>query len=522
MTKQITHALLSVSDKTNILEFAAELSKQNIVLLSTGGTATLLKQHNIPVTDISEFTGFPEIMAGRVKTLHPKIYAGILARSSDNAILDELQVPRIGLVVVNLYPFEKTIASSHSTLADAIENIDIGGPTLLRAAAKNFNKTTVLVDQNDYEAVLAEIKEAGATTLNTRFRLAQKVFAHVAQYDAAISNYFSSMVELEHQNQEPFPNTLTLQFQKKLDLRYGENPHQKAAFYINHQDNQGTSISNAVQHTGKPLSYNNINDADAALECVLQFDQAACVIVKHANPCAVAVAATQLCAYEDAYAADPSSAFGGIIAFNKNLDSETINKIIANQFVEVIIGPEVTPEVLAIAKQKPNLRILTSSQSDQPLRKSFDLKSVSGGLLIQERDNQPSHLDIEIVTDRQPSEHELSDALFAWKVVRFVKSNAIVYAKNNTTLGIGAGQMSRIFSTKIAQEKAADAGFSLQGSILASDAFFPFRDSIDQAAKAGVACIIQPGGSMRDSEVIAAANEHHIAMIFTHQRHFRH
>jgi phosphoribosylaminoimidazolecarboxamide formyltransferase/IMP cyclohydrolase len=522
MTHTITHALLSVSDKTGIVEFAAGLHQRNIALLSTGGTATLLKENHIPVTDIAEFTGFPEMMAGRLKTLHPKIYAGILARSGiDESVLEQHHFERIGLVVVNLYPFEQTIEQDNCTLAQAIENIDIGGPTLLRAAAKNFDATTVIVDQQDYATVLQEIDEKQMTTLETRFALAKKVFAHVAKYDAAISNYFSSLPSLS-QSPEMFPSTLTLQFQKNMALRYGENPHQKAAFYQNNDNGEIASLSNAVQHLGKPLSYNNINDADAALECVSQFDQPACVIVKHANPCACAIGEDSLSAYQTAYSMDPVSAFGGILAFNKKLEADTLSRIISNQFAEVIIAPAITQEALDIAQQKPNLRILTVHPIDHKPQPTLDIKSVMGGMLLQERDNLPSPPSLEVVTKRQPSEQELGDLLFAWQIVRFVKSNAIVYVKDKTTIGIGAGQMSRVFSTKIAEEKAQQAGVSIQGAVMASDAFFPFRDSIDQAASVGITAIIQPGGSIRDAEVIAAANEHNIAMIFTHIRHFRH
>jgi phosphoribosylaminoimidazolecarboxamide formyltransferase/IMP cyclohydrolase len=518
----LTHALLSVSDKTGIVEFALELSKRKITLLSTGGTAALLKQNQIPVIDIADFTGFEELMDGRVKTLHPKIYAGILARDFDEQVLKNHDFPRIGLVVVTLYPFEKTIARDESTFEDAIENIDIGGPTLLRAAAKNFALTTVIVDQKDYSTVLKEIDEQQNTRLETRFQLAKKVFSHVAKYDAAISNYFSSIDSHNQKNQVPFPSSLTLQFEKKIALRYGENPHQQAAFYSIENNEPTAAIGCATQQHGKPLSYNNINDADSALECVLQFSQPACVIVKHANPCAVALANNLQSAYEKAYSADSTSAFGGIIAFNQKLDADTLAKIIANQFVEVIIAPGVSAQALEIAEQKPNLRILTTTCAKTSLTSHLEFKSVNGGLLVQERDNLPSPLKLDSVTQRQATETEMADLLFAWQVVRFVKSNAIVYAKDNMTIGIGAGQMSRVFSAKIAKEKAEEAGFSLIGSCLASDAFFPFRDSIDQAAAAGISAIIQPGGSMRDEEVIAAANEYNIAMVFTHQRHFRH
>lgn len=522
MTNKITHALLSVSDKTGIVEFAKGLADLNITLLSTGGTWQLLKNHQIEAIEIADFTGFPEIMNGRVKTLHPKIYAGILARSGqDEPVLEQHHFEKIGLVVVNLYPFEATIAQENCNFQDAIENIDIGGPTLLRAAAKNFNATTVLVDHEDYDQVLQELHHQESTSLATRFELAKKVFAHVAKYDATISNYFSSLMTFEQTKTRLFPETLTLQFQKKMDLRYGENPHQESAFYETTVTNV-PSLAKAIQHQGKELSYNNINDADAALECVIQFDQPASVIVKHANPCACAIRPDQLTAYESAYAMDPTSAFGGIIAFNTTLEASTVSKILNNQFAEVIIAPEATQEALDLAKQKPNIRLLTVPNIQNKSAQVFDIKTVMGGILVQQRDNQPTPPNFEVVTKRTPTQDELKDALFAWQIVRFVKSNAIVFAKDNATLGIGAGQMSRVFSTKIAKEKAEEAKVSLQGAAMASDAFFPFRDSIDQAAKFGITTIIQPGGSMRDEEVIAAANEHGIAMVFTHIRHFRH
>lgn len=524
-TIAITHALLSVSDKTHIVEFAHGLAEQGITLLSTGGTAALLKLNNIPVTDIADYTQFPEMMAGRVKTLHPKIYAGLLARLPiDDSVLKQHQIPRLGLVVVNLYPFEETVANPDCRFDEAIENIDIGGPSLLRAAAKNYNATTAIVDQEDYDSVLQEIRATKGTSIKTRFKLARKAFAHVAQYDAAISNYFSSLETFDSLKRNEFPETLTLQFQKIEDLRYGENPHQKAAFYCIEEQAISLGISHATQHQGKPLSYNNINDADAAIECALQFTEPACVIVKHANPCAVALAQDQVKAYEQAYAADSTSAFGGIIAFNETIQAQSIQQIINNQFVEVLIAPAITAEALQIASQKPNIRILTvaKDEASSAPHRMLDYKSVSGGLLVQERDNQPTPPEFEQVSLRAPTEEERANLLFAWQVVRFVKSNGVVYAKNLQTVGIGAGQMSRVFSSIIAEHKARAAGYSLQGAVLASDAFFPFKDSIEQAAAAGITAIIQPGGSVRDEEVIQAANEYNIAMIFTHRRHFRH
>lgn len=518
MSDKITHALISVSDKEGIVEFAKGLTELDIVILSTGGTASLLKQHQIPVQDISLFTGFPEMMGGRVKTLHPKLYGGILARGEeDKELLAKYQMPVIGLVVVNLYPFEKTISRSDCTLEEAIENIDIGGPTLLRAGAKNFNHTTVVVCQKDYETVLTELRHEGHTSQELRLTLAKKVFAHVANYDIAINHYFSNLGSSDNH----FPEQYQLSLKKKFNLRYGENPHQHAAFYAL-EDDSHDNISHAIAHSGKPLSYNNIADADTALECVRQFDETACVIVKHVNPCAVSIGNNQLEAYQTAFHADSSSAFGGIIAFNTPLQTTTLEAILSNQFVEVIIAPSLSEGILSIAEQKPNLRILTVQDLLTPSLRTLEFKSVNGGLLVQERDNLPTPVKLEIVTKAQPSNAILEDLLFAWKVVRFIKSNAIVFAKNKSTLGIGPGQMSRIFSTKIASLKAKEANLSLKGAVLASDAFFPFRDSIDEAALLGITAIIQPGGSIRDQEVIAAADEKGIAMAFTHLRHFRH
>lgn len=519
-TLGITHALLSVSDKSGIVEFARALCRLNITLLSTGGTATLLKKNQIPVIDISDFTGFPELMDGRVKTLHPKIHAGILGRPDvDEEILEKYKITSIGLVVVNLYPFQKIIANDNCSLESAIENIDIGGPTLLRAAAKNYKYTTAIVSQDDYSRILSELERNNHTSLATRFYLAKKVFAHVAQYDAVISNYFSSFKKEDEKIR--FPEYFTLQFEKKMDLRYGENPHQTAAFYMEEESNTAT-IASAVQRIGKPLSFNNIADADCALECVRQFSEKTCVIVKHANPCGVAIATTQEEAYQRAYAADPTSAFGGIIAFNSFLEASTVEKILSQQFVEVIIAPDTTREALKIAEQKPNVRILTVGDISIPNNNYLDLKRIHGGLLVQDTDNLSSILQLDVVSNRTPNAKEQEDLLFAWKVIRFVKSNAIVYAKAKSTLGIGAGQMSRVFSAKIGIMKAKEADFSLDGAVMASDAFFPFRDSIDQAAEMGITAIIQPGGSIRDKEVIEAANNYNIAMIFTHMRHFRH
>lgn len=514
----ITHALLSVSDKSNIIDFAQSLHRLNITLISTGATAALLREHQIPVTEVSQFTSFPEILNGRVKTLHPRIYGGILGRPGiDDDVLHEHNIPLIGLVVVNLYPFEETI-SQQCSMEEAIENVDIGGPTLLRAAAKNYQYTTVVVSKNDYAPIIEELKSGdNKTSLETRFTLAKKVFAHVAKYDAAISNYFSSFKKTNEK--VVFPDVYTSQIHKKMDLRYGENPHQMAAFYTTQID--APHEETFAQHSGKLLSYNNIADADTAMDCVKQFSKPSCVIVKHANPCACASANTQLAAYTQAYAADPTSAFGGIIAFNTILEPNTIAAILAGQFVEVIVAPAILPEALTLASQKSNLRILTIPFPTTPL-KYWEVKRVNNGILLQESDNQPTPSTMKIVTQRKPSPQEEKDLLFAWQVVRFVKSNAIVFAKNEQTVGIGAGQMSRVFSIEIAAKKAQAANLSLQDTVMASDAFFPFKDSIDLAKQMGISAIIQPGGSVRDEEVIAAADKHGIAMIFTDKRHFRH
>jgi phosphoribosylaminoimidazolecarboxamide formyltransferase / IMP cyclohydrolase len=522
MPERITHALISVSDKTGLVEFAKALVKANITLLSTSGSATLLKEHQIPVTDVSDFTGFPEMMGGRVKTLHPKLYAGIMARGAvDDDSLRHHRIPVIGLVVVNLYPFAQTIAQADCTLEKAIENIDIGGPSLLRAAAKNFNYTTAIVSNEDYDSVINEISMQGGTLKETRLELAKKVFAHVTAYDAAISHYFSTIKSSE---KTPFPQIYTLQLHKKLDLRYGENPHQQAAFYVEDKK-QGENSDDLCQQSGKPLSYNNMVDADTALECVRQFNKTACVIVKHANPCGVALGDTQLQAYQKAFKADPISAFGGIIAFNTSLDLATFQEILSNQFVEVIIAPAISKEVLEISQEKPNIRLLTVASlknlSEVP-KKRIEFKSIEGGILVQDRDNLPSPPKLEVVTVKQPTYEQLEDLFFAWRVIRFIKSNAIVYAKAQSTLGIGAGQMSRIFSSKIAALKAEEAQLSLQNAVMASDAFFPFRDSIDEAAAQGIVAIIQPGGAIRDKEIIEVANDYNLVMVFTHIRHFRH
>lgn len=521
MSEPIKRALISVSDKTGIVEFARQLQTLGIEILSTGGTAQLLKQHNIITQEIAEYTGFPEIMSGRVKTLHPKVHGGLLGRRGiDDEVMKNHHIFPIDLLVVNLYPFSQTIANPNCSLAEAIEQIDIGGPTMLRSAAKNFQHVSVIIDPQDYETVLMEIKQHHATSLETRYRLAKKVFAHTANYDAIISNYLGTH-DLNGEVHD-FPETYTIQFSKKEDMRYGENPHQKAAFYLESLSSS-VSISTAKQTQGKALSYNNVADANAALETVKRFKDSACVIVKHANPCGVAVAANQLTAYQRAFAADPTSAFGGIIAFNENLQAETAEQILANQFVEAIIAPEVSSEALTILATKPNIRVLSCGSFSQAKSTYWNYLRVNGGLLVQEADLgtlNPSQL--KIVSKREPTSTEMDDLLFAWEVVKDVKSNAIVYAKDRTTIGIGAGQMSRVFSANIALLKAKEAGFSTQGAVMASDAFFPFRDGIDIAAQASITAIISPGGSIRDEDVIQAANEANIAMIFTGMRHFKH
>lgn len=525
--RPLRRALLSVSDKAGILEFAQALSSRGVELLSTGGTARLLADAGLPVTEVSDYTGFPEMMDGRVKTLHPKVHGGILGRrGQDDAIMAQHDISPIDMVVVNLYPFAETVAREGCSLEDAVENIDIGGPTMVRSAAKNHKDVAIVVNSSDYSTIVAELDaNENSLTLETRFDLAIKAFEHTAAYDSMIANYFGSLVPAYHgESREPagrFPRTLNLNFIKKQDMRYGENSHQDAAFYIEEKIAEA-SVATAQQLQGKALSYNNIADTDAALECVKEFSEPACVIVKHANPCGVAVGDAILDAYERAYKTDPTSAFGGIIAFNRELDEATAQAIISRQFVEVIIAPSASEAALKITAAKQNVRVLTCGQWQQR-QKGLDFKRVNGGLLVQDRDlGMVDESQLRVVSQRQPSEQELRDALFCWKVAKFVKSNAIVYASNNMTIGIGAGQMSRVYSAKIAGIKAADEGLEVKGCAMASDAFFPFRDGIDAAAAVGVSCVIQPGGSIRDDEVIAAANEHGIAMIFTDMRHFRH
>ncbi|TOD49411.1 bifunctional phosphoribosylaminoimidazolecarboxamide formyltransferase/IMP cyclohydrolase [Vibrio parahaemolyticus] len=526
--RPIRRALISVSDKTGIVEFAQALAERGVDILSTGGTARLLAEQGIAVTEVSDYTGFPEMMDGRVKTLHPKVHGGVLGRrGQDDDVMAKHGINPIDMVVVNLYPFAETVAKDGCTLADAVENIDIGGPTMVRSAAKNHKDVTIVVNASDYDRVIAEMDANDKSlTLETRFDLAIAAFEHTAAYDGMIANYFGTMVPSYGENKEgdeesKFPRTFNQQFEKKQDMRYGENSHQAAAFYVE-ANPQEASVSTARQIQGKALSYNNIADTDAALECVKEFNEPACVIVKHANPCGVALGKDILEAYNRAYQTDPTSAFGGIIAFNQELDAETATAIVERQFVEVIIAPSVSAEAIEVVAAKKNVRLLECGEWSTKTT-GFDVKRVNGGLLVQDRDQGMVSLDdLKVVSKRQPTEEELKDALFCWKVAKYVKSNAIVYTKGDMTIGVGAGQMSRVYSAKIAGIKAADEGLEVAGSVMASDAFFPFRDGIDAAAEAGIKCVIQPGGSMRDDEVIAAADEHGMAMIFTGMRHFRH
>ncbi len=517
----ITHALISVSDKFGILELAHKLVQLDITILSTGGTAKALQDAGIRVTEVSDYTGFPEMLDGRVKTLHPKIHAGILARpdlASHQQALDQAAIPNIGLVIVNLYPFKQTIARPECGLADAIENIDVGGPTMVRAAAKNYQKVAIVTDPSDYPLLISELESnQGSVTTSTRFKWAQKAFSHTASYDSAISNYLSAL-DSDMQRKD-FPDSFNLNFSLVQHLRYGENPHQKAAFYRDENVPSG-SLANYRQWQGKELSFNNIADTDAAWECVKTFDDPACVIVKHANPCGIAIALNALQAYQLAFATDPVSAFGGIIAFNCTLD-KTAAEAILNQFVEVVIAPEITQDARTLLAQKNNIRVLTVPLVHE--HHSYDLKRVGGGILVQTPDTMNiAGSNLKIVTRRHPTEQQLQDMLFAWRAAKFVKSNAIVFCRNGQTLGIGAGQMSRVDSARIASIKSQQAGFSLNGSVVASDAFFPFRDGLDVVVEAGATAIIQPGGSIRDDEVIAAADEHGITMVLTGIRHFRH
>jgi phosphoribosylaminoimidazolecarboxamide formyltransferase/IMP cyclohydrolase len=516
----IRRALLSVSDKTGLLELARALAARNVELLSTGGTARAIREAGLPVRDVSDVTGFPEMMDGRVKTLHPMVHGGLLGRAGlDDAVMAEHGIGAIDLLVLNLYPFEKVSADPDSSIEDIIENIDIGGPAMLRSAAKNYARVAVATDPAQYAGLLAELDaNDGAVSGRTRFALSVAAFNRVAQYDAFISNYLSALQD--DGSLALFPAQNNSNFVKVMDLRYGENPHQHGAFYRDLWPVPGT-LATFSQLQGKELSYNNLADADAAWECVRQFDAPACVIVKHANPCGVAQGRGCADSYERAYATDPTSAFGGIIAFNTRLDGATAKTILDRQFVEVLIAPDYDDDALAYAKKKANVRVLRIPHGDG--RNNMDVKRVGSGLLMQTADIREVAADeLKVVTKLAPTAEQLGDLLFAWRVAKFVKSNAIVYAKDLCTVGVGAGQMSRVYSARIAGIKAGDAGLVVPGSVMASDAFFPFRDGIDAAAEAGIKAVIQPGGSMRDQEVIDAANEHGLAMVFTGVRHFRH
>lgn len=520
----IKQALISVSDKTGVLEFARELSALGVKLLSTGGTAKLLAENGLAVTEVADYTGFPEMLDGRVKTLHPKVHGGILARRDfpeHVAALKQHGIPTIDMVVVNLYPFQQTVAKAECSLEDAIENIDIGGPTMLRSSAKNHKDVTVIVDPSDYTVVLAEMKaNNNVVSYDTKFTLAKKVFAHTAQYDGAITNYLTSLGEDKaHTTRSAYPQTLNLHFDKVQEMRYGENPHQSAAFYRDLKAVDG-ALANYKQLQGKELSYNNIADSDAAWECVKSFKESACVIVKHANPCGVALAPTPFDAYSKALQTDPTSAFGGIIAFNRELDGKAA-EIVAKQFVEVLIAPSFTAEAKAIFSAKQNVRLLEIALGNEV--NQYDVKRVGGGLLVQAPDaKNVLQEELRVVSKLQPTPQQMADMMFAWRVAKYVKSNAIVFCGNGMTLGVGAGQMSRIDSARIASIKAQNAGLSLVGSAVASDAFFPFRDGLDVVVDAGATCVIHPGGSMRDQEVIDAADERGVVMVYTGTRHFRH
>jgi phosphoribosylaminoimidazolecarboxamide formyltransferase/IMP cyclohydrolase len=520
----LKQALISVSDKTGVLDFARALSAMGVRILSTGGTAKLLADNGVAVTEVADYTGFPEMLDGRVKTLHPKVHGGILARRDfpeHMAALEQHGIPAIDMVVVNLYPFVQTVSRQECSLEDAIENIDIGGPAMLRSSAKNHKDVVVLCDPSDYAPVLAQLQsESGEVGYATRFALAKKVFAHTAQYDSAITNYLTSLgADLAHQNRSAYPETLNLHFEKVQEMRYGENPHQSAAFYRDPSVPDG-ALANYHQLQGKELSYNNIADADAAWECVKTFEATACVIIKHANPCGVAVGATPLEAYSKALQTDPTSAFGGIIAFNRELDGAAAEAV-AKQFVEVLIAPSFTDAARQVFAAKQNVRLLEIPMGNGI--NAHDFKRVGGGLLVQSPDAKNVQLaELKVVSKRQPTPQQLQDLMFAWRVAKFVKSNAIVFCGNGMTLGVGAGQMSRVDSARIASIKAQNAGLALLGSAVASDAFFPFRDGLDVVVAAGATAVIQPGGSMRDQEVIAAADEQDVVMVLTGTRHFRH
>ncbi len=518
MPQAIRRALISVSDKTGIVELAQTLNHNGVELLSTGGTAKLIADAGIAVTEISDHTGFPEMMAGRVKTLHPKVHGGILGRRGiDDEVMREHAIAPIDLVIINLYPFQQTVADPDCSLEDAIENIDIGGPAMVRAAAKNHASVTIVVDPADYPTLLQEMAADDSVSDATRFSLAIKAYEHTAQYDGAIANYFGRMVQKSED--QAFPRTLNLQFRHTQSMRYGENPHQAAAFYRADGSSE-PSVASARQLQGKALSFNNIADTDAALECVKQFETPCCVIVKHANPCGVALADNIHDAYQRAFSTDPESAFGGIIAFNRALDADTARAIIEQQFVEVVIAPAVDEDASAAVASKENVRLLCCGQWEQ-FETRLDYKHVNGGVLVQDAD-QALYQRLEVVSDVKPDEQQMQDMVFAWQVAKFIKSNAIIYARDQMTIGVGAGQMSRINSARIAAIKAEHADLQVAGSVMASDAFFPFRDGIDAANEVGIRAVIQPGGSMRDDEVIAAVNEHGMAMVFTGMRHFRH
>lgn len=526
----IQTALLSVSDKSGIVPFAKALHELGVKLISTGGTAKLLAENKLPVIEVSELTKFPEMLDGRVKTLHPMVHGGLLARRDypeHMAALAQHGIQTIDMLVINLYPFNQTVAKEQCSFEDAIENIDIGGPAMLRAAAKNHQDVTVLISPEDYESILAEMRaNKNKVSFESNFRLAKKVFAHTAQYDGSIANYLSSLgQDLAHEQRSEYPDTLHLAFNKVQEMRYGENPHQTAAFYKDTRAVAG-ALANYRQLQGKELSYNNIADADAAWECVKSFGstittgEPACVIIKHANPCGVAVAGSPLEAYQKAFKTDSTSAFGGIIAFNRAVDGPTAEAV-SKQFVEVLIAPAFTSEALAIFASKQNVRLLEIELAETI--NPQDIKRIGGGILVQTPDVKNVSMDqLRVVTKRQPTAQELQDLMFAWRVAKYVKSNAIVFCGNRMTLGVGAGQMSRIDSARIASIKAQNAGLSLQNSAVASDAFFPFRDGLDVVVDAGASCVIQPGGSMRDEEVVAAADERGIAMVYTGTRHFRH
>jgi phosphoribosylaminoimidazolecarboxamide formyltransferase / IMP cyclohydrolase len=521
MLVRIRRALLSVSDKTGLVDFARALAARDVELLSTGGTAKLLVEAGIAVTEVSAYTGFPEIMDGRVKTLHPRVHGGLLGRRGvDDAVMQKHDIPPIDLLVVNLYPFAQTVARPDCTYADAIENIDIGGPAMVRAASKNHESVTVIVDPSDYAAVLADLAaNAGATSIDTRNRLAAKAFAHTARYDTMVANYLMSR---EAEAGEVFPSSLPLVYEKLQDLRYGENPHQRAAFY-REPGVKGSCVASARMLQGKELSFNNIADTDTAVECVRVFAEPACVIVKHANPCGVGTAVSLLDAYDRAYRTDPTSAFGGIIAFNRELDEATAAAIVGRQFVEVIAAPSVSAAAGAVLASKTNVRVLVTGPLGTPPDSELEYRSVVGGLLVQSRDTALAQPDtFKVVTQKTPTPSQYADLWFAWRVCKYVKSNAIVFAREGMTIGVGAGQMSRVYSTRVAALKARDEGLAVEGSVMASDAFFPFRDGIDVAAEYGISAIVQPGGSKRDEEVIAAADEHGMTMVFTGMRHFRH